>query len=195
MRVTQNNGTITNSSTPALRNSPPNPKNPLTGWPTMGDRNRPRKSAVVSPPNTRPRNAGGVSSASQTLRLGIKSPKCGCNQGDCGSCTVLLNGKSVRSCLVLAAETEGQEIITIEGLDGAVLERIQQAFMDLNAFQCGFCAPGILITAYELLEGNPEPTRQQVKEALSGNLCRCTGYQPIIDSLLSASRREGGEEE
>ncbi|MDP7079996.1 MAG: (2Fe-2S)-binding protein [Candidatus Undinarchaeales archaeon] len=123
-------------------------------------------------------------------RLGITSPKCGCDRGDCGACTVLLDGRSVRSCLVLAVEAAGHEVTTLEGLNRDGLTPLQQAFLDRNAFQCGFCAPGIILTVTDLLERNPNPSREDVQEALTGNLCRCTGYAPIIDAVLETI---GGE--
>ncbi|MEA1902296.1 MAG: (2Fe-2S)-binding protein [Actinomycetota bacterium] len=125
----------------------------------------------------------------ETLRssVGVKSPKVGCERGDCGSCTVLLDGHSVRSCLVLSVETDGQEITTVEGLSDEGLTRLQQTLIDLNSFQCGFCAPGIVLAAAELLEEEPQPTRGDVQTAISGNLCRCTGYEPIIDAVLAAA--------
>jgi len=121
-------------------------------------------------------------------KLGIKSPKCGCDRGDCGTCTVLLNGESVRSCLIFAIEVDKHEISTLEGLSKDQPTPLQQAFVDLSSFQCGFCAPGIIITATEFLQKNPHPTRDEVKEAIAGNLCRCTGYEPIIEAILDASR-------
>ncbi len=123
-------------------------------------------------------------------KLGLTSPKCGCDRGDCGACAVLLNGRSVRSCLVLAIETDGQEIVTVEGISQNGLSKVQEVMILKNAFQCGFCAPGMIISTTELLEKNPKPTIDEIKEALSGNLCRCTGYQPIIDAVLEAT--EGG---
>jgi carbon-monoxide dehydrogenase small subunit len=117
--------------------------------------------------------------------VGLKSPKIGCGRGDCGSCTVLLDGKTVRSCLILAVEVEGQEITTVEGLGRGELTPLQRAFVERNAFQCGFCAPGIVLAATELLAHNPRPTEAQIREAISGNLCRCTGYQPIIEAVLA----------
>ena len=125
----------------------------------------------------------------ETLRskVGVKSPKIGCERGDCGSCTVLLDGHTVRSCLVLSVEADGHEVVTIEGLDHEGLTELQQFFVDMNSFQCGFCAPGIVLAAAELLEEKPEPTRQDVQEAIGGNLCRCTGYDPIIDAVLAAA--------
>jgi carbon-monoxide dehydrogenase small subunit len=125
----------------------------------------------------------------ETLRskVGTKSPKIGCERGDCGSCTVLLDGHTVRSCLVLSVEVDGQEVVTIEGLKDEGLTELQQFFVDMNSFQCGFCAPGIVLAAAELLEEKPEPTRADVQEAIGGNLCRCTGYDPIIDAVLAAA--------
>ena len=130
----------------------------------------------------------------ETLRskVGVKSPKIGCERGDCGSCTVLLDGHTVRSCLVLSVEADGHEVVTIEGLDDEGLTELQQYFVDMNSFQCGFCAPGIVLAATELLEENPRPTREDVQEAIGGNLCRCTGYDPIIDAVLAAAHA-GGE--
>lgn len=121
-------------------------------------------------------------------KLGVKSPKCGCDRGDCGACTVLLNGKSVRSCNILAVEVDGQEIVTVEGISANGLSELQNKFIALNSFQCGFCAPGIIITATELLEHKPNPTTEEIKEALSGNLCRCTGYTPIIDAIAECRK-------
>ena len=121
-------------------------------------------------------------------KLGVKSPKCGCDRGDCGACNVLLNGKSVRSCLILAIEIDGQEIITVEGISRDGLSKVQEAMIDNNAFQCGFCAPGIIISTTELLDNNPHPTMNEIKEALSGNLCRCTGYLPILEAVQKATK-------
>jgi aerobic-type carbon monoxide dehydrogenase small subunit (CoxS/CutS family) len=126
-------------------------------------------------------------------KLGLKSPKCGCDRGDCGACSVLLDGKSVRSCLVLAAELEGSEVTTVEGLTQADLSPVQKAFVDKNAFQCGFCAPGMIIAATELLEHNKKPSDEEVREALSGNLCRCTGYTPIIEAVCQAHKHSHGD--
>jgi len=127
-----------------------------------------------------------------TLRytLGIKSPKCGCDRGDCGACAVLLNGRSVRSCLVLTVEVDGQEVTTIEGLSKEKLTPLQERFHKYNSFQCGFCASGMMISATELLRKSPNPTKEEVKEALSGNLCRCTGYTSIIDAVLDTDKKE-----
>ncbi len=120
--------------------------------------------------------------------LGILSPKCGGDRGDCGACAVLYNGRSVRSCLILAIAADGQEIETVEGISANGLTKLQKSMVELNAFQCGFCAPGIVISSTELMRKNPNPTRQDVQEALSGNLCRCTGYIPIIDSILKCTK-------
>ena len=120
---------------------------------------------------------------------GFKSPKCGCDRGDCGTCTVLLNGESVRSCLIFAIEADGQEVTTLEGVLENQPAPLQQAFIDHSSFQCGFCAPGMIITATELLRKNPRPSREAVKEAIAGNLCRCTGYEPIINAILDAAQR------
>ena len=117
-------------------------------------------------------------------RLGVKSPKSGCEIGDCGTCTVMLNGKTVRSCLVLAIEVNGQEVTTLEGLMKDGLTPLQESFLEHNSFQCGFCTPGMILSATELWEKNPKPDTEEIKEALSGNLCRCTGYIPIIDAVL-----------
>jgi aerobic carbon-monoxide dehydrogenase small subunit len=122
-------------------------------------------------------------------KLGVKSPKCGCDRGDCGTCTVMLNGQTVRSCLILAVEVDGQKVITLEGImtDGK-LTPLQQAFIQHNSFQCGFCAPGMILSATELLGKNPTPNKEEIQEALAGNLCRCTGYSPIIDTLMDFTK-------
>jgi carbon-monoxide dehydrogenase small subunit len=124
-------------------------------------------------------------------KLGIKSPKIGCEKGDCGACTILMNGKTVRSCLVLAVEADGQEIVTVEGIGRNGPTPLQKAFVKHNSFQCGFCAPGVTLSATELLSRIPHPSREQIKEALAGNLCRCTGYTPIIEAVYEASRENG----
>ena len=124
--------------------------------------------------------------------LGLTGTKHGCELGECGTCTVLIDGQPVLSCLALPLEAEGRRITTIEGLaDGARLHPLQQAFAELGAAQCGYCTPGILLTARALLSERPSPTRQEVKEALAGNLCRCTGYTKILDAVeLAALRME-----
>jgi aerobic-type carbon monoxide dehydrogenase small subunit (CoxS/CutS family) len=128
-------------------------------------------------------------------KVGVKSPKIGCERGDCGACTILLDGKSVRSCLILAVEADGHQITTVEGLSHAGLTPLQRSFLKQGAFQCGFCAPGVVLSATELLEKNPHPSEAEAKEAIAGNLCRCTGYKPILDAILAVSaptRKRGG---
>lgn len=122
-------------------------------------------------------------------KLGIKSPKSGCERGDCGACAVLLNGKSVRSCLILAIEVDGQEITTVEGLSKNGLTPLQESFIKHNAFQCGFCAPGVTISATELLSKNPHPNKEEIQEAIAGNLCRCTGYDSIIEAIEEVAKK------
>ncbi len=122
-------------------------------------------------------------------KLGAKSPKYGCGRGDCGTCTVLLNGNPVRSCLMLAIEVDGQEITTVEGIMDDGLTPLQEAFLENNSFQCGYCAPGMTLAATALLKKNPHPTREEVQEAIAGNLCRCTGYTAIIDAILEVSKK------
>lgn len=123
--------------------------------------------------------------------LGVKSPKIGCERGDCGACTVLLDGKTVRTCLILAIEVDGHEITTLEGLCHAALTPVQQSLLDHNSFQCGFCAPGMVLAATELLGRNPHPSADEAKEAIAGNLCRCTGYEPIIDAIIAVGKKAG----
>src|SRR5664280_1275131 len=123
--------------------------------------------------------------------LGVKSPKIGCERGDCGACTVLLDGKTVRTCLILAIEVDGHEITTLEGLCHAALTPVQQSLLDHNSFQCGFCAPGMILAATELLGKNPHPSVDEAKEAIAGNLCRCTGYEPIIDAIVAVGKKAG----
>ena len=121
-------------------------------------------------------------------KLGVKSPKCGCDRGDCGSCTVMISGKTVRSCMVLAVEADGQRLTTLEGLmKEGQLTPLQQSFLEHNSFQCGFCAPGVILAATELLERNPKPSGDEIKEAISGNLCRCTGYLPIVEAIANVN--------
>ena len=122
-------------------------------------------------------------------KLGVKSPKAGCERGDCGACTILLDGKPVRSCLILAVEVEGQEITTLEGIGRNGPTPLQESFIRHNAFQCGYCAPGIVLAATALLEKNPKPTAHEVQEAISGNLCRCTGYEAIIESVVETGQQ------
>ena len=123
--------------------------------------------------------------------LGVKSPKIGCERGDCGACTVLLDGKSVRTCLILAIEVDGHEITTLEGLSQSGLTPVQQSLLAHGSFQCGFCAPGMVLSATELLRKNPHPSEEDVKEAIAGNLCRCTGYEPVIDAIVAVGKKAG----
>jgi len=127
--------------------------------------------------------------------LGMTSVKEGCGQGDCGACVIVLDGEAVNSCLVLAAQADGAEIITLEGLAlQGVLHPLQRAFSEMWAFQCGFCAPGMLMSAYALLLHTPSPTRDEIEEAIEGNLCRCTSYRAVIEAIDAAAselRREG----
>ena len=123
--------------------------------------------------------------------LGVKSPKIGCERGDCGACTVLLDSKTVRTCLILAIEVDGHEITTLEGLSRSGLTPVQQSLLKHNSFQCGFCAPGMVLSATELLGKNPNPSKDEAKEAISGNLCRCTGYEPIIDAIVAVGKKVG----
>jgi carbon-monoxide dehydrogenase small subunit len=120
--------------------------------------------------------------------LDLTGTHLGCEHGVCGACTVVLNGDAVRSCLVLAVQADGAEIMTVEGLaQGTDLHPLQKAFQDQHALQCGFCTPGFLMTAYAFLKETARPTEAQVREAISGNLCRCTGYQPIVQAILQAA--------
>jgi carbon-monoxide dehydrogenase small subunit len=121
--------------------------------------------------------------------LGLTGAKLGCDVGDCGTCTVIVDGESVNSCLMLAARASGREITTIEGLANAnQLHPIQHAFEELGALQCGFCGPGMIMSAKNLLDKNPEPTVPEIRDALAGNLCRCTGYTKIIEAVVDAGR-------
>jgi len=126
----------------------------------------------------------------ETLRenLQIIGTKEGCGEGECGACTVLLDSKPVNSCLVLAVEADGAEIVTIEGLaDNENVDPIQEAFIEKGAVQCGFCTPGFIMSAKALLDQNPQPTVEEIKHGITGNLCRCTGYKQIIDAIQDAS--------
>ncbi len=127
-------------------------------------------------------------------RIGMKSVKEGCDTGDCGACTILIDGRAVRSCLMVAPQVQGKRVTTLEGL-GTVDDPhpLQRAFLEAGAVQCGFCTPGMVVIAYELLSRNDDPTPDEVREAIAGNLCRCTGYVKIVDAVLLAARwkREG----
>ncbi|MEV7323615.1 (2Fe-2S)-binding protein [Streptomyces sp. NPDC093970] len=176
--------------------------------------------------NGRPQEADDVWEGESLLyvlreRLGLPGSKNACEQGECGSCTVRLDGVPVCSCLVAAGQAEGREVVTVEGLadyakdraggttldeakrwqarpaadsrtgEGTELSPVQQAFIDAGAVQCGFCTPGLLVAADEMLEHNPNPTDADIREALSGNLCRCTGYEKIMDAVRLAAARQG----
>jgi len=126
-------------------------------------------------------------------RLGLTGTKHGCDDGKCGACTVLVDGKPVRSCLTLANSVKGKEITTIEGLAvNGELHPLQRAFMDHGAIQCGFCTPGMILVAKAFLEETPNPTEEEIKEAISGNICRCTGYVKIIDAIKAAAKEMAG---
>jgi carbon-monoxide dehydrogenase small subunit len=122
--------------------------------------------------------------------LGLTGTKEGCGKGECGACTVLVNGSVVNSCLMLAAQAEDKEVLTIEGLSEDGMDPLQKAFIDEGAVQCGFCTPGMVISAKALLMENPDPSEEAIKEAISGNLCRCTGYLKIIRAIKAASGRK-----
>jgi aerobic-type carbon monoxide dehydrogenase small subunit (CoxS/CutS family) len=120
---------------------------------------------------------------------GFHGPKSGCSNGDCGACEVLLDGKPVNSCLVLAAHCDGASILTIEGLGNPdCMHPVQEAFLDVAAAQCGYCTPGLILSAYALLQENPEPNETEIREALAGNLCRCTGYVKPVEAVKKAAQ-------
>ena len=122
-------------------------------------------------------------------RLGLPGSKNACEQGECGSCTVYLDGTPVCACLVAAGQAEGREVRTVEGLaDGDRLDPVQQSFVDAGAVQCGFCTPGLVVAAHDLLDRNPHPSDVEIREALAGNLCRCTGYEKILDAVRAVAR-------
>jgi aerobic carbon-monoxide dehydrogenase small subunit len=128
--------------------------------------------------------------------LGLTGTKRACNEGECGSCAVLVDGRVVNSCLTLAVQAQGRAITTIEGLSrNGELHPIQRSFVDHHAVQCGYCIPGMIMTAKALLDVNPRPTEQQIKEAIRGNLCRCTGYVKIFDAVAAAAGASGGDRE
>jgi len=128
--------------------------------------------------------------------LNLTGTKEGCGQGECGACTILVDGESRLSCLMLAPQLEGREVTTIEGLShGQRLHPVQEAFVELGAVQCGFCSPGMILSAVDLLRRNPSPTRTEIREGISGNLCRCTGYQKIVDAVEAAAQKMKEEDE
>ncbi|MEU8550360.1 (2Fe-2S)-binding protein [Streptomyces roseoverticillatus] len=150
--------------------------------------------------NGRPQQADDVWEGESLLyvlreRLGLPGSKNACEQGECGSCTVRLDGVPVCACLVAAGQAEGRDVVTVEGLatgdGGTELSVVQQAFTDAGAVQCGFCTPGLLVAADELIRRNPGPSDADIREALSGNLCRCTGYEMILDAVRLAAARAG----
>jgi carbon-monoxide dehydrogenase small subunit len=124
-------------------------------------------------------------------KLDLIGTKKGCETGECGACTVLLNGKTVNSCLVLAIEADGKQVTTIEGLSGddGRLHPLQEAFAEAGAIQCGFCTPGMIMSSKELLDRNPTPSEEEIKDDMAGNLCRCTGYVKIIEAITKASKK------
>jgi aerobic-type carbon monoxide dehydrogenase small subunit (CoxS/CutS family) len=124
--------------------------------------------------------------------LSLTGTKDGCGEGVCGACTVLLDGRPIRACLVLAAHLAGRSLVTIEGIEGAALDPLQDAFARLGAVQCGFCTPGMILSARALLAENPTPSAHEVREALAGNLCRCTGYVKIVEAVLVAAHGHRG---
>jgi aerobic carbon-monoxide dehydrogenase small subunit len=126
-------------------------------------------------------------------RLGLPGSKNACEQGECGSCSVYLDGTLVCACLVLASQADGRDVVTVEGLSpGDDLHAIQQAFIDTGAVQCGFCTPGLVVASHDLLRRDPRPAEADIREALAGNVCRCTGYAKIIDAVQLAAERLGG---
>lgn len=123
-------------------------------------------------------------------RVGLPGSKNACEQGECGSCSVYLDGNVVCACLVLAAQAQGREVVTIEGIaDGDGVDEVQRAFVEAGAVQCGFCTPGLIVASHDLLRRNPRPSDPEIREALAGNLCRCTGYEKILDAVRLASER------
>jgi carbon-monoxide dehydrogenase small subunit len=145
--------------------------------------------------NGTPRQVDGVWEGESLLtalreHLDLPGSKNACEQGECGSCSVYLDGTLVCSCLVLAAQAEGREVVTVEGIaEGETLHEVQQAFVETGGVQCGFCTPGLIVASHDLLKRNPRPTDPEIREALAGNLCRCTGYEKIMDAVRLAAER------
>ena len=123
--------------------------------------------------------------------MGLTGTKTGCGIGECGACTVLIDGDPVNSCLAMAVSIDGKKVTTVEGLAGVELSGLQQSFIDAGAVQCGFCTPGMLLAAKALLDKNPAPTKEDIRKAISGNLCRCTGYEKIVRAIEDAARSYG----
>ena len=127
-------------------------------------------------------------------RLSLKGTKEGCGIGECGACTIVVDGKNINACLMAAPQLDGRTVMTVEGLGSKeTLHPLQEAFLDHHGVQCGFCTPGLLMSAQSLIQGNPRPTHKQVVEAISGNLCRCTGYQQIVTAIEDGAKKTGGE--
>lgn len=150
------------------------------------------KKLVKIPKGTEPNETAPSDTLARVLRelLGLTGTKTPCNKGECGACTVIMDGKPILSCSTLAVECEGSHITTIEGVSDPVtgkLHPIQQAFLDVDAIQCGMCTPGIVMSSKALLDKNDNPTETQVREALAGNICRCTGYEKYVDGVLAAA--------
>jgi len=151
--------------------------------------------------NGEPREVDGLWEGESLLyalreRLGLPGSKNACEQGECGSCSVYLDDRLVCACLVLAAQAEGREVVTVEGIaDGNDLHEVQRAFVEAGAVQCGFCTPGLIVSSHALLRRNPRPSDPEIREALAGNLCRCTGYEKIIDAVRIAGERLAGDGE
>jgi aerobic carbon-monoxide dehydrogenase small subunit len=145
--------------------------------------------------NGEPREVDGVWEGESLLyalreRLELPGSKNACEQGECGSCSVYLDGTLACSCLVLAAQAEGREVVTVEGVsENGSLHEVQRAFVECGGVQCGFCTPGLVVASHDLLERNPRPSDPEIREALAGNLCRCTGYEKIVDSVRLAAER------
>lgn len=150
--------------------------------------------------NGRPEEADNVWEGESLLfvlreRLGLPGSKNACEQGECGSCTVYLDGVPACACLIAAGQVEGREVRTVEGLaDGEQLDAVQEAFIESGAVQCGFCTPGLLVQAHDVITRNPDPSDAEIREALAGNLCRCTGYEKILDAVRLAADRKSQQD-